>query len=107
MIRSFITCTIREIYNYNYQIKEEKMARACSTYGKKAYWVLMTKPEGNMPLGRPRRRWESNMTMYLREIEWGGTDCIHLAQDRDQWRVLATTVMNLRVPSYVRKFMGR
>jgi hypothetical protein len=56
------------------------------------------KPEGKRPLGRPRRRWEDNIIMGLREIGWGGTDWIDLAQDRDQWRALVKTVMNLRVP---------
>jgi hypothetical protein len=49
-------------------------------------------------LGRPRRRWEDNIIMDLREIGRGGMDWIDLAQDRDQWRALVKTVMNLRVP---------
>jgi hypothetical protein len=52
------------------------------------------KSEGNIPLGRPRRRWVDNIKMDLREIGWDGMDWIELAQDRDQWRVL----VNLRVP---------
>jgi hypothetical protein len=56
------------------------------------------KPEGKRPLGRPTRRWEDNIKIDFREIEWGGMDWIYLAQDRDQWRVLVNTVMNLRVP---------
>jgi hypothetical protein len=56
------------------------------------------KPEGKRPLGRPRRRWVDNIKMYLREIGWDDMDWIDLAQDRDQWRVLVITVMNLRVP---------
>jgi hypothetical protein len=56
------------------------------------------KPEGKRPLGRPRRRWEDNIRMDVREIGWGGMDCIDLAQDRDQWRALVNTVMKLRVP---------
>jgi hypothetical protein len=56
------------------------------------------KPEGRRPLGRPRRRWEANIKMDLREIVWGGMDWIDLAQDWNQWRALANTVMNLRVP---------
>jgi hypothetical protein len=56
------------------------------------------KPEGKSPLGRPRRRWEDNINMDLREIGWGGMDWIYLAQDRDQWRALVNTVMYLLVP---------
>jgi hypothetical protein len=63
-----------------------------------AYRILVGKPEGKRPLGRPRRRWEDNIRMDLGEIGWGGMDWIDLAQDRDQWRVLMNTVMNLRVP---------
>ena len=59
--------------------------------------VLVGKPEGTIPLGRPRRRWEDNITMDLREVGWGG-DWMELAQDRDKWRALVNTVMNLRVP---------
>jgi hypothetical protein len=63
-----------------------------------AYRILVGKPEGKRPLGRPRRRWEDSIRMDLREIGWGGMDWIELAQDRDQWRALVNTVMNLRVP---------
>jgi hypothetical protein len=56
------------------------------------------KLEGKRPLGRPRRRWEDNIKMYLRDIGCCGMDWIDLAQDRDQWRALVNTVMNLRVP---------
>jgi hypothetical protein len=63
-----------------------------------AYRSLVGKPEGKRPLGRPRRKWEDNIKMDLRVIGWGGMDWIDLAQDRDQWRALANTVMNLRVP---------
>jgi hypothetical protein len=64
---------------------------------KNAYGILVGKPEGKRPLGRPRRRWE-NIKMDLREIGLGGMDWIDLAQDRDQWRALVNTLMNLRVP---------
>jgi hypothetical protein len=55
------------------------------------------KPDRKRPLGRPRRKWEDNIKMDLREIGWGGMDWIDLAQDRDQWRALVNTVMKLRV----------
>jgi hypothetical protein len=60
--------------------------------------ALVGKPEGRRPLGRPRRRWEDNIKMDLREVGWGGMDWINLAQDRDRWRALVNAVMNLRVP---------
>jgi hypothetical protein len=61
------------------------------------YKVLMRKPEGKRPLGRPRRRWEDGIRMDLREIGWGSVDWIQLAQDRDRWQAFVNTVMNLRV----------
>jgi hypothetical protein len=54
--------------------------------------------EGRRPLGRPRRRWEDNIKMDLREIGFGDVDWINLSQDRDRWRALVNSVMNLRVP---------
>jgi hypothetical protein len=56
------------------------------------------KPGGKRPIGKPRHRWEDNVKMDLRESGWGGMDWIDMAQDRDQWRALVNTVMNLRVP---------
>jgi hypothetical protein len=61
------------------------------------YRVLMGKPEGKKPLGRPRRRWEVGIRMDLREIGLGCVDWIRLAQDRDRWRAVVSAVMNLRV----------
>jgi hypothetical protein len=63
-----------------------------------AYRALVGKPEGRRPLGRARRRREDNIKMDLREVGSEGTDWIDLAQDRDRWRALVYTVMNLRVP---------
>jgi hypothetical protein len=63
-----------------------------------AYRILVGKPEGKRPLGRPTRRWVDNIKMDLSEIGWGGINWIDLVQDRDQWRALVNTVMNLRVP---------
>jgi hypothetical protein len=63
-----------------------------------AYNILVGRPEGRRPLGRPRRRWEDNIKMDLREIGFGDVDWIHWAQDRDRWWALVNMVMNLRVP---------
>jgi hypothetical protein len=65
--------------------------------GRGVYRVLVGRPEGKRPLGRPRCRWEDNIKMDLREIGIDGANCIRLAQDRDQWRAFVNTVMNLRV----------
>jgi hypothetical protein len=63
-----------------------------------AYRILVGKPEGKRPLGRPRcTRWEDNIKMDIREIGGGGMDWIDLAQNRDQWRALVNTVINLQV----------
>jgi hypothetical protein len=62
-----------------------------------AYRILMGMPEGKRPLGRPRRRWVDNIKIDLREIGWDGVDWVDMAQDRDQWRALVNTVLNLRV----------
>ena len=67
--------------------------------------VLVGKPEGNRPLGRPRRRWE-DIKMALREVGGGG-DWMELAQDRYRWRALVNTVMNLRVPNSTGNFLTR
>jgi hypothetical protein len=83
----------------NDQVKDE-MSRECSTNGEKrnAHRILVGKPDGKRPLGRPRNRWVDKVKMDLREMGWGGMDWIDLPQDRDQWRALVNTVMNLRVP---------
>jgi hypothetical protein len=72
------------------QVKEDEMGRACSTLGEmmNGYRILVGKPEAKRPLGRPRRRWENNFKMDLREMGWSGVDWIYLAQDRDKWKVL-------------------
>jgi hypothetical protein len=66
--------------------------------GRGVYSVLVGRPDGKRPLGRPRRRWEDNMKLDLLEIGIGGANWIQLAQDRVQWRAFVNTVMNLRVP---------
>jgi hypothetical protein len=63
-----------------------------------AYRILVGKPEGKKPLGTRTRRWVDKVKMYLTETGWGGMDWIDLAQDKDQWRALVNTVMNLTVP---------
>jgi hypothetical protein len=65
--------------------------------GRGAYRILVGRPEGRRPLGRPRQRWEDNIKMDLQEVGWGGMDWIDMAQDRDRWRALVSAVMNLRV----------
>jgi len=62
------------------------------------YRVLVRKPEGKKPLGRPRRRWEDNIKVGPQEVGCGGMDWIDQAQDRDRWRAMVNAVMNLRVP---------
>ena len=66
--------------------------------GRGVHKVLVGKPEGKRPLGRPRRRWEYNIKMDLEEVGRGGADWMELAKDRDRWRALVSTVMNFRVP---------
>jgi hypothetical protein len=62
-----------------------------------AHTILVGRPEGRRPLGRPRRRWEDNIKMDLQEVGWS-MDSIELAQYRDRWRAVVNAVMNLRVP---------
>jgi hypothetical protein len=66
--------------------------------GRGVYGVLVGKPEGKRPMGRPRRRWENNIKMDLQDVGCGGMDWIELAQDRDRWPAIVTAVMKLRVP---------
>jgi hypothetical protein len=65
--------------------------------GRNVYSVLVGKPEGKRPLGRPKRRWEEGLKMDLRDIGWEDMECIHLAQYSDRWRAVVNAVMNLRV----------
>jgi hypothetical protein len=73
---------------------------ACSKNSKEmnAYRILVAKPEGKRPLGRPGRRWVNDIKMDCREIKWGGMDWIDLGQDRDQYRTVVNMVMNLQAP---------
>ena len=76
------------------------MGGACGTYGegRVVHRVLVGKPEGKRPMGRPRRRWEDNIKMDLQEVGGSCGDWMELAQDRGRWRALVSMVMNLRVP---------
>ena len=76
------------------------MGGACSTMGEKrgVYRVLVGKPGGKTPLGRPRHRWEDNIMMDIQEVGCGGMDWIELGQDRDRWQALVNVVMNFQVP---------
>jgi hypothetical protein len=66
--------------------------------GRDMHRVLVGKPEGKRPLGRPRRRWEDNIKTDIQELGGGCEDWIGLAQDKDRWRALVNAVMNFRVP---------
>jgi hypothetical protein len=76
------------------------MGGPCSTNREKrnAYRLLVEKPDGKRPLGKPRRRWVDNIRMDLGEVEWGDVGSISLAKDRKRWRALVNSVLNLRVP---------
>jgi hypothetical protein len=76
------------------------MGATYSTNGEKrnAYRLLVGKPEGKRPLERPRRRWMDNIKMYLVEVRWGDVVWIGLVKDRNRWRALVNSVLNLRVP---------
>jgi hypothetical protein len=76
------------------------MGGACGAHGevRGAYNILVGRPKGRRSLGRPRRRWEDSLKMDLRETGFRDVDWIHWAQDRDRWRALVNTAMNLRVP---------
>ena len=76
------------------------MGGACGAYGegRSVHRVLVGKPEGKRSLGRPRRRWEDNIKMDLKEVGGSCGDWMELAQDMDRWRALVNTVMNFRVP---------
>jgi hypothetical protein len=77
------------------------MGGPCSTNGEKrnAYRLLVGKPEGKRPLGKPGRRWVDNIRMDLGEVGWDDVNWIGLAQDRNRWRALVNSELNLRVPS--------
>ena len=82
------------------KIEKNEMSGACGTYGegRGVHRVLVGKPEGKTSLGRPRRRWEDNIMMDLHEVGGGCGDWMELAQDRERWRALVSTVVKFRVP---------
>ena len=82
------------------KIEKNEMGWACGAYGevRGVCRVLVGKPEGRRPLGRPRRRWVDNISMDVQEVGCSFMDWIGLAQDRDRWRTLVSAVMSLRVP---------
>jgi hypothetical protein len=81
------------------KIEENEIGGAWSADGEErgVYRVLVGKPEGKRPLGRPRRRWEDNIRMDLQEVGCGGMGWIELVQDRNRWRTIVNAEMNLRL----------
>jgi hypothetical protein len=86
-------------YHYVVYIKENEVGGTCGMHGRgeKLYKVLVGKPEGKRPVGRPTRRWEDGIRIDLKGFGWWVVEWIYLAQNRDRWRVLVNTVINLRV----------
>jgi hypothetical protein len=80
-------------------MEKNEMGGTCSTHGERkgVYMGLVGKPEVKRPLGRPRLRWEDNIKMDFQEVGYLCMDWIDVAQDRNRWRALVNTVMNLRV----------
>ena len=103
-----LTCFIKIPHPLFFQKLQQSETRSCGTCHLKYEWantegrgvhkVFVGKPEGKRPLGRPRRRWEDNIRMDFEEVGRGCGDWMELAQDRDRWRALVSTVMNRRVP---------
>ena len=87
--------------NIVWVIKSRRIRRVghvtCMEEGRSVHKILVGKPEGKRPLGRPRRRWEDNIKMELQEVGRGCGDWMEVAQDKDSWRALVSTVMNFGV----------
>jgi hypothetical protein len=94
LVRQYILKSIIKPY------AEDEMGGPCSmnVEKRKAYRLLVGKPEGKRLLGRPRRRWVDNIRMDLGEVGWGDVDWVGLTKDRNRWRALVNSVLNLRVP---------
>jgi hypothetical protein len=90
----------RPVSHFGAVIWKFEMGGLCSSdvEGRGVYTVLVGKPEGKRPLGRPRCKWEDNIKMDIQEVGCGGMDWIELAQDMNRWRALVNAVMNFRVP---------
>jgi hypothetical protein len=84
----------------NNEVKKNEMGRACGTHKERSntFRILVGKLEWKKPLGRLRRKWEDNIKIDFREIGFGGMDWIHLGRDRDQWRALVNTMVNIMAP---------
>jgi hypothetical protein len=87
------------------KLSDFHVGRASCIELRNAYRIIVGKPEGNSPLGRPRRKWEGNNEMGFQETGCEVVDWIHLAQDRDKWQALLNMVMNLRVPKEAGDFL--
>jgi hypothetical protein len=105
--RDEVTGEWRKLHNEElrdlYRITKSRAVRWAGHVARKgekrnAYRLLLGKPAGKRPLGRPRRRWVDNIRMDLGEVGWGDVDWFGLAQDRNRWRALVNSVSNLRVP---------
>jgi hypothetical protein len=102
--RKFLNEELRELYSSSSIIriiksKRMRWAGHVARVGEKrnAYRLLVGKPEGKRPLGRPRRRWMDNIRIDVGEVGWGDVDWIGLAKDRNRWRALVNSLLNLRV----------
>jgi hypothetical protein len=96
-VKNFIICTHPQISLGRSRQGKRDGQGMWHAWESKVYRVLVGKPEGKGPLGRPRRRWEDGIRMDLGEIGLGGVDWIRLGQDRDWWWAVVSAVMNLRV----------
>jgi hypothetical protein len=94
---SFVICTFAK-YNYNNQVEEGEMDGPCNKNRGEEKKIIGGKARGKEPLERPRRRWLVNIRMDLGEVGWGDENWIGLTQDRNRWRDLVNSVLNLRVP---------